>query len=181
MTTLGIVLAAGAGSRMGGPKALVDDWLCRSVDVLTAGGCDRVLVVVGAAADEARARVADKDVMVVVAEDWAEGMSRSLSAGLRAATAYGADVAVISLVDLPDLAPSVVMRLLHRLGSGADALGRATYGGRPGHPVVLGSEHWAPVIAEACGDRGARDYLDRLGAVGVECGDLASGDDVDAR
>ncbi len=126
MTTLGIVLAAGAGTRMGRPKALVDDWLCRAVDVLTSGGCDRVVVVVGAAADEARARVADKDVMVVVAEDWAEGMSRSLSAGLRAATAYGADVAVVSLVDLPDLAPSVVMRVLHRVGSGADGLGRAT-------------------------------------------------------
>ncbi|MCW2854580.1 MAG: hypothetical protein JWR52_195 [Marmoricola sp.] len=179
MSTLGIVLAAGSGTRMGCPKALIHGWLPHAVEVLSGGGCDSVLVVLGASADEARPLVADLGVMVAVCEDWAGGMSRSLSAGLRAGTAYGADVAVVTLVDLPDLAPSVVMRLLHRLGTDADALGRATYHGRPGHPVVLGSDHWEPILAEADGDRGARDYLDRVGAAAIECGDLAGGVDVD--
>ena len=46
MSTLGLLLAAGAGTRMGRPKALVDDWLVRSVETLA--DCDRVVVVLGA-------------------------------------------------------------------------------------------------------------------------------------
>ncbi|MCW2755449.1 MAG: hypothetical protein JWQ32_2860 [Marmoricola sp.] len=179
MSTLGIVLAAGSGTRMGCPKALVDGWLPHSVAVLSGGGCDSVLVVLGASADEARPILADLGATVVVCENWAAGMSRSLSAGLRAATGFDADVAVVTLVDLPDLVPSVVTRVLHRLGTHPGALGRATYHGQPGHPVVLGSSHWEPILAETRGDRGARDYLERVGAIAVECGDLAGGGDVD--
>ena len=67
------------------------------------------------------------------------------------------------------------------LAAGADraALIRTTYDGRPGHPVLLGREHWAGVRAAAVGDRGARDYLAHHALVEVECGDLATGRDVD--
>ena len=60
-------------------------------------------------------------------------------------------------------------------------LARAAYDGVPGHPVLLGRDHWAGVAAAATGDRGARDYLAAADVVLVECGDLASGRDVDSR
>ena len=68
------------------PKALVDDgaWLRRAVAVLTEGGCDPVLVVLGAAADQVAPLVPD-GVATVLAPDWAEGMGASLRAGLAAA------------------------------------------------------------------------------------------------
>ncbi len=51
-TPAGLLLAAGAGSRMGMPKALVHDdrgaWLQRGVEVLRQGGCDPVVVLLGA-------------------------------------------------------------------------------------------------------------------------------------
>ena len=56
---------------------------------------------------------------------------------------------------------------------------RAEYGGRPGHPVVLGREHWAAVASTAVGDRGARDHLAAHPPTAVECGDLATGHDAD--
>ncbi|MFC7504207.1 nucleotidyltransferase family protein, partial [Nocardioides sp. GCM10030258] len=59
------------------------------------------------------------------------------------------------------------------------SLARATYDGRPGHPVLLGHDHWAAVAAGADGDRGARDYLATHPLELVECGDLATGHDVD--
>ena len=63
---------------------------------------------------------------------------------------------------------------------GHDVLARAAYGGRPGHPVLLGRGHWAGVRAVAVGDAGARGYLaGRADVVLVECGDLADADDVD--
>ena len=183
MTVCGLLLAAGAGTRMGRPKALVvgDDgvpWLVRGVETLRAGGCDAVTVVLGAGADEARSLV-PPDTGVLVAEDWAEGMSASLRAGLRWLEDTEADAALVSLVDLPDLTDAVVRRVL---SAGADpaALIRTTYDGRPGHPVVIGREHWFGVRAAAVGDLGARDYLAHHALVEVECGDLATGLDVDA-
>lgn len=182
MSVTGLLLAAGAGSRRGMPKALVVDeggasWLARGVAALRGGGCDAVTVVLGAAAEEARALVPD-EVTVVIAEDWAEGMSASLRAGLESLEDTAAHAALVSLVDLPDVDESVVRRVLSA-GADSAALIRTTYGGRPGHPVVIGREHWFGVQAAAVGDRGARDYLANHALVEVECGDLATGLDVD--
>ena len=58
-------------------------------------------------------------------------------------------------------------------------LARAAYDGEPGHPVLLGHDHWAGVVATAQGDRGARDYLADHDVLLVECGDLATGRDRD--
>ncbi|WP_292606475.1 NTP transferase domain-containing protein [Nocardioides sp. REDSEA-S30_B4] len=188
-TPAGLLLAAGAGSRMGMPKALVHDdrgaWLQRGVEVLRQGGCDPVVVVLGAAPEAAE--LLDGSVQVVVAEDWAEGMGASLRAGLAALAGLGEDVpsVVVSLVDLPDLVPQVVARVVGGAvggaGAAAGSLARAAYDGVPGHPVLLGRDHWAGVAAAATGDRGARDYLATADVVLVECGDLASGRDVDSR
>ncbi|SFC89181.1 nicotine blue oxidoreductase [Nocardioides terrae] len=204
MTAHGLLLAAGAGSRMGTPKALVSDddgpWLPRGVRTLLDGGCDSVTVVLGAAVDPALALLRTPDlpsadtpvggpqgqvrrVDVVVAEDWAAGMSASLRAGLGSLDAVpGIDLAVVHLVDLPDVGPQVVRRLLAAAGTGGRrALARAAYDGVPGHPVLLGRDHWARIVGTATGDQGARDYLRSHDTVGVESGDLATGRDVDTR
>lgn len=175
--THGLLLAAGAGRRMGTPKALVPGWLPSSVAVLSEGGCEAVTVVLGAAADEARALV-PAGVGVVEATDWAEGMGASLRAGLAALDATPADAVLLHLVDLPDVTAEVVRRVLAtQVGPGA--LARAAYQGVPGHPVLLGRDHWRGVRETAAGDRGARIYLQQREVRLVECGDLASGRDQD--
>jgi CTP:molybdopterin cytidylyltransferase MocA len=162
---------------MGVPKALVDDWLVRGVRTLMDGGCDGVTVVLGAEAASAAGLLAGVEADSVVAEDWAEGMGASLRAGL---AGLDADAALVSLVDLPDLDAEVVRRVLGA-GAAAATLRRATYDGRPGHPVLIGRDHWAGVTETAVGDRGARDYLAEHDIETVECGDLATGVDVDSR
>ena len=193
MRLVGLLLAAGAGRRMGGPKALLRDghdvaYLDRAVRVLVDGGCDAVTVVLGASVQDARAVLADAGwssapdggpaVDVVVAEDWHEGMGASLRAGLRALEPGEGEAALVTLVDLPDVGASVLRRVVDA-GAGAGSLVRATYDGRPGHPVLLGREHWAGVVGTASGDHGARDYLTVHEHVVCECGDLATGRDVD--
>ncbi len=190
MTVLGLLLAAGAGRRMGTPKALLRDhagtpFVARAIGVLLDGGCDTILVVTGASTDEAT-RILDETgwtddpaVGVVVADDWDEGMGASLRAGLAAAQDIDAFCAMVTLVDLPDVGSSVVQRLLEVLPHDSTALGRASYDGVPGHPVLVGRDHWAGVIGSARGDRGARDYLAAHPPVLVECGDLATGRDTD--
>jgi CTP:molybdopterin cytidylyltransferase MocA len=171
---------------MGMPKALVSDdggpWLVRGVEVLRTGGCARVTVVLGAEAEQAGPLLDGLDVEVVVAGDWAEGMGASLRTGLRSLADSTEPGAVVSLVDLPDLVPEVVARVIAAAAAdGPAALARASYDGKPGHPVLLGREHWAGVVATAVGDQGARAYLAPRDVTLVECGDLASGHDVDSR
>ena len=176
MTTTGLLLAAGAGRRLGRPKALVEGWLPRAVASLA--GCDETVVVLGAEADRARPLLPD-GVRVVVAHDWAQGMGASLRAGLEALAPDARPLrCIVTLVDLPDVTAEVVARLLG-LPEAADGLARAAYAGVPGHPVLLGRDHWAGIAATATGDQGARDYLRSREVVLVECGDLASGADVD--
>lgn len=177
VTVHGLLLAAGAGSRYGVPKALVDGWLAGALTTLADGGCPQRTVVLGARAEEARALVPD-GVAVVITEDWEQGLGASLRDGLAALPR--ADAALVHLVDLPDVPAAAVSRVL-AAATGPGSLARATYAGRPGHPVLLGRDHWAAVGASAVGDRGARDYLSARPLELVECGDLATGEDVDLR
>jgi CTP:molybdopterin cytidylyltransferase MocA len=182
----GLLLAAGAGRRMGTPKALVADergsWLQRGVATLLDGGCRRVTVVLGAEAEQASALLdgVPGEPRIVVAEDWAEGMGASLRAGMRSFADSTDGAVMLSLVDLPDLVPEVVARVGQAARS-PHVLARAAYDGVPGHPVLLGRDHWPGVLASAQGDQGARAYLARHEVELVECGDLATGRDVDTR
>lgn len=172
----GIVLAAGAGTRAGGPKALLrlpsgEPWLSVSTDVLLEAGCSRVVVVLGAMARLARPLVPSA-AEIVIADDWSTGMSASLRAGLAAASG---NAALVTLVDLPDLPVAVVQRVLSAEGD----LRQAVFDGRPGHPVYLDSDQWMPVAASLVGDRGARAYLVAHDVTEVECADLWDGMDRD--
>ena len=165
---------------MGGPKALVEldgePLVRRALRVLADGGCAPRVVVVGAAAAAVRA-VLPEDVTAVEAADWAEGMGASLRRGLATLPA-DVDAVLVHLVDLPGVTFAAVARLADRAGPAT--LRRASYHGRPAHPVVLGRDHWAGVMESAKGDAGARDYLKANPALElVECADIATPDDVD--
>ncbi|MFE1407083.1 NTP transferase domain-containing protein [Streptomyces sp. NPDC058770] len=181
----GLLLAAGGGRRLGGrPKALLEHrgrpLVEHIVRVLRAGGCDRVHVVLGAAADEVRERADLTGCTVTVNPGWTEGMGSSLRAGLGALAATDADAALVLLVDQPGIGPEAVARVRSACRSRA-GLVAAAYGGERGHPVLIGADRWTDVSAEAAGDRGARSYLrahrDALGL--VECSDVAEAYDID--
>ena len=186
MTAVGLVLAAGAGRRMGGPKALVrltDDGptlVETAVARVVEGGCERAVVVVGACAEQVAALVEGTGAEVVRADDWDEGMGASLRAGLAHLGVGDDDLALVTLVDLPDVTADVIGRVVTTaLRDGRSALVRAAYDGVPGHPVAIGRDHWAAVLTTARGDRGARDHLRATPHRLVECGDLATGRDLD--
>lgn len=176
-TVAGVLLAAGAGRRYGKPKVLVESWLEIAVGALRDGGCGEVILVLGAAEVPA-----PPGVTAVMAPDWAQGLSASVRAGLAEAQRKQADYAVLHVIDTPDVGAAVVTRVLDRALASRSGLARAYFGDRPGHPVVIARHHWAGVLAGLSGDQGAGAYLrDAPGVEAVECGDLASGCDVDVR
>lgn len=182
MTVVGLLLAAGAGRRMGGPKALVEldgePLVRRGVRLLVDGGCDAVVVVVGASADEVRPLCTDA--VVVEAPEWATGMGASLRAGLDALERTAADACVVALVDQPLITTVVVERLRAAHAAGAVAA-VATYAGRLRNPVLLSRSTWAGVRDSAAGDEGARSWLRAHPdlVVQVDCTDAGAPDDLD--
>jgi CTP:molybdopterin cytidylyltransferase MocA len=179
----GLVLAAGAGRRIGGPKALLrlhgTPLAERAVQVVRGGGCDPVVVVLGAAADRVRAEADLTAATVVVNAAWDSGLASSLRTGLAALTESEAAAALVLLVDTPGITPEAVRRIAARADE--RALICATYRGRRGHPMVFGRGHWAEIAARATGDVGAREYLRAAGPAVVEvpCDDVADPTDVD--
>ncbi|MCW3819442.1 NTP transferase domain-containing protein [Micromonospora sp. DR5-3] len=158
MTVAGLVLAAGAGRRLGRPKALVE-WageplVRRAVRLLRAGGCDPVHVVVGAGAGRLPPL---PGAVAVVNPQWRDGLGSSLLCGLDSLPG-AADAVVVVLVDQPWLTSAAVRRVRAAYAAGA-AVAVASYAGRPGHPVLLSRITWPLLAPYATGDRGARDFL----------------------
>ena len=173
----GLLLAAGSGSRLGRPKALVELGGSRLVDrgvgLLQAGGADPIVVVTGAAP------LTLPGVITVHNPDWPSGMGSSLAVGL-GAVPDSCPAAVVALVDQPLIGTDAVRRLIAAYAAGA-TVAVATYQGRPRNPVLLARAHWTEVIALAAGDVGARPFLRAHPdlVTPVECADTGQPDDLD--
>ncbi len=173
----GLLLAAGAGRRLGRPKALVElggqSLAERGVALLRAGGADPVIVVTGAV------DVSLPGVITVHNPDWSTGMGSSLRTGLATLPA-DSEAVVVALVDQPLIGPQTVRRLIVAFHEGAD-LAVACYAGQRRNPVLIGRRHWAGVAAAAQADLGARGFLREHQDLitPVECGDIGLPDDLD--
>lgn len=173
----GLLLAAGEGSRLGTPKALVEIGGSRLVDrgvrMLHEAGCTPIVVVTGAA------RVDVPGAVVVHNPGWRSGMGSSLRTGL-SALAPDCPAVVIALVDQPNVTAEAVLRLRAAYDDGA-RVAVAAYGGRPRNPVLIAGEHFAEAAAYAEGDVGAREFLRARSdiVVPVPCDDVADPRDID--
>jgi molybdenum cofactor cytidylyltransferase len=153
----GLILAAGEGTRFGSePKLLAELQGRPLVEHAIRAQCavprlDRVVVVLGAYADELRERVEFGRAEVVVCQDWKQGQAASLRRGLE--EVGDADKVIVTLGDEPLIPAGLVERFV-----GEPPGARAVYNGRPGHPVVLGPDQIRAARSLA-GDRGARGLL----------------------
>ncbi len=158
-----VVLAAGAGSRYGGGK-LVADWAGRplvtaAVTTALATAVDEVVVVTGcdrAKVEAALAPLAGPRLRLAVADDWANGLSASLKAGVRALPA-GSGGFLLFLGDMPRVPLALAQDVLEALKGGARAA-QPWSGDRPAHPVGLSAALFGQVLALE-GDTGAASLL----------------------
>jgi nicotine blue oxidoreductase len=187
VSTTAVLLAAGAGTRLGlGPKALLR-FRGRTLvevlaDVLLAGGCREVVAVLGADAATVRAATDLSRQRVIANPDWETGMGGSFRLGVAAAPPE--DHVLVALVDQPGLTPETVARLLasHRPGRVTAAAYRGPEGKlRRGHPLLLDVSLRPEAAAAATGDAGARQFLQAHPDLVdlVDCSDLSGGEDLD--
>lgn len=176
---VGVVLAAGAGRRYGGLKQLAplggQPILERVLAAMALAPVDGTVVVLGAQAEAVLAGVDLHGALPVRCEEWEDGVSMSLRAGLEAIS--DAEAAVVAVGDQPFLSPLAVERVLAARGAGALAV-RATYAGLPGHPVVIENALFDHA-RELCGDAGARALFDSVPTMSVPCDGLGRPEDVD--
>src|SRR5258705_1126595 len=159
-----LILAAGRGARVGGPKALLrldgQTFLARVARLLRRPGIERVTAVLGHEADRVRREAAlPPDVGVVVNGRHAEGMLTSILAGLDEAEAAGADAILLHPVDHPLIDPATLDAVIAALRRGAP-IAVPSHEGRRGHPAGFARVAWAALRA-AAPDEGARGVLAR--------------------
>ena len=162
-----VVLAAGQSRRMGAANKLLSPvdgrpMVAHAVDAALASRADPVIVVTGHEADRVGRALAGRTVTLVHNPDYADGLSRSLRAGLAALPA-AVDGAVVCLGDMPRVSAALIDRLIAAF---APADGRAiivpTHAGRRGNPLVWARRYFAE-MATLDGDIGARPLLRRHG------------------
>ena len=180
-----ILLAAGAGSRFGGGKLLVEfggrPLVLAALKALAEAPVEETVVVIGAEAAEMRRICEPYDVRIVENTDWDRGQSTSVLAGLQACAAE-AQAAVVVLADQPLVGAEAVGRLVAAYEDGAK-VAVATYGGRRRNPVLFSREVWPLLERELAGDEGARSVLRRHPELVVEvpCDGVGDPADVDTR
>lgn len=175
----GLVLAAGEGSRFGGTKQLAPLGGRPLLEHALAAveGLDPRVVALGHEAPAILDAVDLHGARPVVCEHWRDGQAASLRCGL--AALGDVDAAVVVLGDQPRITREAVAAVAAAAGPDVPAA-RASYGGRPGHPVLLGRALLARA-GELRGDIGFRDLLGGVEVREVEVGGLADPVDIDTQ
>ena len=162
MNIAALVLAAGRSTRMGSHKLLEvlgDRPLIRHcVDAALASSARPVLVVTGYNEGAIRVILSSSDASFVSNPDFAEGLSSSLKAGVRALPS-SIDAAIILLGDMPLVTHDLINQMIEFFNASPHALALVpTYQGQWGNPVLL-SRKLFPEIEKLSGDVGARKLL----------------------
>ncbi len=170
-----IVLAAGAGERLGGGKQLLaiagEPMVRRVVRTTLAALPGNVVVVLGHDAEQVAAALEDLPVNIAVNPDYRRGLSTSLQAGLAALTP-ATRAALFVLADQPGVTADVLTQLAVAYTAGHQKIVVPVYQGQRGNPVLIARDLWPQILALQ-GDVGAREIIrnhpEEVLAVAVDC------------
>lgn len=166
---VGILLAAGSGSRFGGDKLLHPMADATPLGLVAARRlrppCDRVLAVVRPDSGRLADLLAAAGYELVVSAASVHGMGHSLAAGVRAAA--DATGWIVALADMPFIAPASYARVAAALRAGGSIV-VPEFRGRRGHPVGF-ARQWLDPLSALAGDEGARRILTRFPEAIVHC------------
>ncbi|GAP96864.1 nucleotidyltransferase family protein [Leptolyngbya sp. NIES-2104] len=161
-STIGIViLAAGASTRLGTPKQLLQyrgrSLLRHTAEIALASGCQPIVVVLGAQSEQLEAEVQQLPVTTIRNSRWAEGMSSSIQTGLKTLRSIEPTIeaVIILLCDQPFVSVSLVHQLIEAYDRTGTLIVASEYADTLGVPALF-SHALFPVLMTLQADRGAR-------------------------
>lgn len=159
-----VILAAGASTRMGTPKQLLElegkPLVVRAVEAALASPAWPVVVVLGAHEEKIRPALARLPVLIAENPAWTEGMAASIRTGVTTLRQFSRalDAALIALCDQPAFSTAVIAQLVAAQGTTGRSIVAAYYSGRNGAPALFMREHF-PALVALTGEEGARALL----------------------
>jgi molybdenum cofactor cytidylyltransferase len=160
-----IILAAGASTRLGKPKQLLHfndkSLLQHAIDTaVSSSGGDPVIVVLGSSADFINAHIKSDSVQTVINQNWQEGMSSSIRAGLTALINLNAEIedVILLLADQPFVTPSLLAQLMEAKKASGKGIVASSYKNQPGVPALF--DHlFFPALLSLEGTEGAKKAI----------------------
>jgi molybdenum cofactor cytidylyltransferase len=159
-----IVLAAGASTRLGQPKQLLqldgESLLHRTVRTAGEAGFDPIFVVLGYEAERMRQEITDLRAMPVINPDWESGMASSLRCGVEGLMKKKPRPGrvLVLLCDQAKLSAEILSRLIQTSARTNSMITASNYAGRLGVPAIF-HESLYPDLLEVKGDQGARAVI----------------------
>jgi molybdenum cofactor cytidylyltransferase len=159
-----IVLAAGASTRLGQPKQLLqvngESLLHRTIRLAEEAGCAPIFVVLGFEAERMHPETADLNVRVVLNPEWQSGMGSSLRSGMEALMRESQlpQKVVLLLSDQPMLSSKILLSLVKKSAETNSLIVASSYTGRLGVPAAFRKELY-PDLQKVEGDKGAREVI----------------------
>ena len=165
----GLLLAAGASTRMGRPKQLLpfaEGTLLENIlEEALKSDLDKIILVLGHKSGEIKRALGDAlenpKLRVIENRQYHQGISSSILAGLSAVEKTH-DHVLILLADMPHIHVRLINRLIQHYRRSHLQLGAVKMKGRRSHPVIIGRRFY-PQLHKLTGDSGARDIFKKYG------------------
>lgn len=179
---LGVLLAAGTGSRFDDGNKLLADLdgepiVVHAARTLTESSLDEIVAVVGHERERVERALSD-EIEVVANPDYEQGLSTSVRRGVTVAQEREAEAALMALGDMPFVAVETVEELLRTYRETGSGIVAPRYEGRRGNPVLFDSRYF-DALADAEGDAGGRTLLESEPVTWVDVTDSGVRRDVD--
>jgi molybdenum cofactor cytidylyltransferase len=161
-----VILAAGASTRMGAPKQLLQfggkTMLRRAASAALKAGCRPVVIVTGADAAASRKALRELDVLEAENPQWESGISSSVRVGIEALVTANPKTAaaVLMLCDQPFVTRDIIARLVAAHLETGRSIVASRYGGSYGVPALFAKAHFAELTTLE-GDAGAKRVIQK--------------------